>query len=443
MSIKTLDYSMLEQYKGFLNPWYSYKIALGGRGAGRSTAAESGLLYTAETTRTKILCTREFQNSIEESTKSNLEEMIETIGNRKSWKITKSNIIHRKTGSEFIFKGLARNPSKLKSIRNIGIAFVEECEDVTEDSLRKVLMPTVREDGSELWCCGNNKHRTDAVAATFVECDEPPPGTLVMGSNYLANPYCSEKFILEAEHMRKTNPLLYEYIYLGHYLDQGNMRMIKRVNFDDGSTTINRRRDICVIGVDVAREGDDTTVIYVRVGKVIVEAQEYPICDLEILQTALTKLASSYKPDYINVDTTGHGAWAGDALRHMDVEVMDINFAEKPTHPSSWMKYPNKRTEMYGLGDEYFVHGGTIPKGATMLQEELESSWYELDNKNRQRMIKKPIIKEQIGRSPDRSDAFCLTLITHGDDMFRKPDRNAELTRQKRVSSDIIRGGTF
>lgn len=59
-------------------------------------------------------------------------------------------------GSQFIFRGLHNNVSEIKSLENISIAYVEEAENVSEESWQ-TLIPTIRADNSEIWVVFNPK----------------------------------------------------------------------------------------------------------------------------------------------------------------------------------------------------------------------------------------------------------------------------------------------
>jgi hypothetical protein len=152
---------------------------------------------------------------------------------------------------------------------------------------------------------------------------------------------------------------------------------------------------------------------------------------LDSLVMEIQAVIRDHKPQRINVDSTGHGAWVPDALMAYDIKVTPVCFSEDAWHPS---KFGNKRTEIYALANEYFEAGGVIPYDANDLEKELTASYYTLDSKDRPRLIPKIEIKKKIGRSPDNSDAFCLSLVTYPMGMFEKQSEisanyDAELVR--------------
>lgn len=86
-----------------------YKVLYGGRDSSKSWDAAAHAIRLANDLPVKFLCTRMFQNRIEESVYTLLIQQIERFGLRKDYKITNNKIINLKTGAEFNFYGLARN----------------------------------------------------------------------------------------------------------------------------------------------------------------------------------------------------------------------------------------------------------------------------------------------------------------------------------------------
>ena len=106
------------------------------------------LLIRARSSKIRVLCCREFQNSIAESSHQLLSDLIKQY-QLNDFEITDKSIVNKITGSDFIFKGLWNNEQSLKSIEGIDIAWVEEAQTITKNSL-EVLTPTIRKDGSQI-----------------------------------------------------------------------------------------------------------------------------------------------------------------------------------------------------------------------------------------------------------------------------------------------------
>lgn len=209
----------------FFDPGYHrYRVAYGGRSSGKSWAAERALLVRALQSKIRILCCREFQNSIAESVKHTLEENIELLGLETSFRSTKDSITCV-NGSQFIFRGLHNNVSEIKSLENISIAYVEEAENVSEDSWQ-TLIPTIRADNSEIWVVFNPKRPDAATYQRFVV--NPPGNALIRKVNYVDNPFCPRVMIEEAEEMRRKNPGLYRHVWLGECRTNDDRALWKR-----------------------------------------------------------------------------------------------------------------------------------------------------------------------------------------------------------------------
>lgn len=173
-----------------------YKIYYGGRGSAKTWAFAEALIKRALRRKTRILCTREYQSSIRDSVHKTLSLAIERLGVRSYFTITDREI-RSPIGSEFIFKGLYHNPDEIKSTEDVDVAWVEEGQRTSEDSWR-VLIPTIRKPGSEIWVSFNPDSETDPTYRRFVV--NPPEGAIVHKVNYSENPYFTPELEFERLH---------------------------------------------------------------------------------------------------------------------------------------------------------------------------------------------------------------------------------------------------
>jgi len=165
-----------------------------------------------------------------------------------------------------------------------------------------------------------------------------------------------------------------------------------------------------IIGCDVARFGDDATVVARRQGLLafpLVVLQKY-----NTLQIAdyISQIRGEWVPDGINVDGTGgFGAGVVDNLRRlMNINVFEVHFAASPEDSHLL----NKRAEMYQRLADWIRGGGQIPNDPDLIAE-LSAIEYEIDNAGRMKILSKSDIKEKLGRSPDRADALALTFASN------------------------------
>jgi phage terminase large subunit len=167
---------------------HRYKVFYGGRGSGKSWAVARALIAMADFGRVRILCCREVQNSIRDSSYQTLKDTAERIGLFDRFDFKESEIEHKRTGSRFIFSGLLRNENSIRSKEGIDICWIEEASSVSRKSW-DVLIPTIRRPGSELWLTFNPL-TVDDPTNDFLEA--PPPGAYVRKVNYTDNPYFPE-----------------------------------------------------------------------------------------------------------------------------------------------------------------------------------------------------------------------------------------------------------
>ena len=186
----------------------------GGRGSLKSWGISDALLIRGWERPTRWLCAREFQSSIRESVHQLLEEQIERLGLSAAYRVEKQGIFGRHHATEFTFTGLSDETSEsIKSYEGYDGAWVEEARVLTQTSLNK-LLPTIREEASEIWFSYNPELETDAIHV-FADSLTPEDG-IVIDLNWRDNPWFNGT--IEAERLRaqRTLPKLdYENIWEG------------------------------------------------------------------------------------------------------------------------------------------------------------------------------------------------------------------------------------
>lgn len=189
-----------------------YKVFYGGRGSGKSTSIAIALVMLAFKEQKRILCTREFQNSITESVHQLLREAIENLQLEKFFKVTDRKITCI-NGSEFIFKGLRTNPDSVKSLQGIDICWVEEAQTISKASL-EILTPTIRNVNAEIWFSLNPRHEDDPVYDRFV-LNPYEDNIIAVEINFWDNPWFPEVLLNEMKADKLNDYDLYEHKWLG------------------------------------------------------------------------------------------------------------------------------------------------------------------------------------------------------------------------------------
>lgn len=160
-----------------------------------------------------------------------------------------------------------------------------------------------------------------------------------------------------------------------------------------------------ILGVDVARQGDDMSAICRRKGMAVFPIRSMRIPDTMLIAAQVGQEIDAHQADATFVDETGgYGAGVVDALRQLRRTPIGVQFAGKPSD----IRYFNKRSEMYFLLAEWVKSGGALPKDDE-LKEELCATEYTFQG-DKFRLISKDDIKQLIGRSPDKADAVALTF---------------------------------
>lgn len=190
----------------------------GGRYSLKSHTVARILIIRARQERTRVLCCREMQNSIADSSHQLLSDLIK-LYELDDFQITEKSIVNTINGSDFLFKGLHRNEQSIKSTEGVDIAWVEEAQAVSENSI-EILTPTVRKPGSQIIYTYNRLEEEDPVHKRLVV--EGRPNTLVIQVNYdVAERYgwMPDEIRNEMLDDRERRPDLYKHKWLGEPLE--------------------------------------------------------------------------------------------------------------------------------------------------------------------------------------------------------------------------------
>ncbi len=162
-----------------------------------------------------------------------------------------------------------------------------------------------------------------------------------------------------------------------------------------------------IMGVDVARFGDDQSVIARRHGRKLEPLIKFREMDTMQLAHEVAKVINTYQPDVTFVDEVGVGAGVVDRLRQLGYQVIGVNGGSKPEKQNESV-YVNKRAEMWGRMKEW-LDSAEIPADIELM-EELVGPEYGYDNKMRIMLERKEEMKKRGLTSPDNGDAVALTF---------------------------------
>ena len=198
-----------------------YRGAYGGRGSAKTRtfakmAAIKGYEFAAENKPGIILCAREFQNSIDDSSMAEVKAAILS----EPWLAVHYDIGERYIRTKdrrisFSFVGLRHNLDSIKSKARTRLCWIDEAEPVSEVAWAK-LIPTVREEGSELWITWNPEREESATHKRFRL--DPPDGAKIVELNWRDNKWFPS--VLDDERLadKEKRPGSYDHIWEGGFV---------------------------------------------------------------------------------------------------------------------------------------------------------------------------------------------------------------------------------
>jgi phage terminase large subunit len=330
---------------------------------------------------------------------------------RPGWGLRSSDqyLLHD-NGSRLDFGGLASNEDrdKLKSME-LTFAFVDEASDVDPKSVRMLEASCRRQKEFADLAFVLYASNPETCWLQFEFIDELKTGRAYVPALPADNPYLDAFYV---DHLKETYedfPELMDAYVNGSW---GALGSNDRV-FSPALIAKAMKRD-CEFGtpvqwgVDVARFGDDHTVVYERRGMATPTLlADWSRQDTRETSDKLVALfrASPHPPTVICVDDIGVGGGVTDNLRKAGLPVRAVNVGEAAENSD---KFVNKRAELtLGLRDA--IESGACLPDDDQLRIELSASRY-LVRSGRIAVEGKDELKRRLGRSPDHADALILAF---------------------------------
>ncbi len=196
------------------------RAAYGGRGSGKTRTfakmtAIRAYMWDRAGAEGIILSARQFMNSLDDSS---MEEIKAAIRDEPwlhgHFDIGEKYIRTQSRRIAYKFAGLDRNIDSIKSKSRIKLCWVDEAEPVTEEAWTK-LIPTLREEDSELWVTWNPESKRSSTHKRFRESKDPR--TLVTEINWRDNPWFPD--VLNRTRLRdvEARPDKYAHIWEGDF----------------------------------------------------------------------------------------------------------------------------------------------------------------------------------------------------------------------------------
>lgn len=192
-----------------------YKALHGGRGGMKSHFFAELLIERCLMQKTRWACIREVQGTLRDSVRQLLIDKIAKFKVESQFEVLEAEI-RCPHGGLIIFKGMqSYNAANIKSLEDFDGAWVEEAQTFSETSLR-MLRPTIRKDGSELWFSWNPRYETDAVDK-FFRGKKPPDDSIIIEVNWHDNPWFPVALVNEKNQDYEADPEMAEHVWGGGY----------------------------------------------------------------------------------------------------------------------------------------------------------------------------------------------------------------------------------
>ena len=201
-------------------------------------------------------------------------------------------------------------------------------------------------------------------------------------------------------------------------------------------------------GIDVARFGDDTTVVFPTKGGMTEKPIQWSKVDTAITtEKIIQNISLNDWKAVLKVHDIGVGGGVSDQLNKLKRDdlgkyhfrVDRINFSAGTTNPDKWF---NLRTEVYDKLAQMFIdHEIAIPDDDDLASElaTIRVKYVGKDNQIKQ-VEPKSQIKDRLKRSPDKADALAMAMYegVEGtwEDIAEKDEKTAQSARS--ITSDLL-----
>ncbi len=434
-----------EKLLPFVEKQKRFKIAIGGRGSGKSMTFADLCLMDAQVKSIKTACFREYQNSIDDSVLSLLTSEVERL-ELQGFECQQSKILY--TGNEcFKFRGLARNPEGVKSMHGFKRFWVEEAQTISYESLKN-LTPTLRMEDSEIWMSANLRSMADPFSQRFFKPFEKELRKngyyeddmhLIVWINYDDNPLFPD--VLEQERAYDEENLstaLYRHIWLGEPYDEVNDSIIPVEWFEaaiDAHVKLGFKPEGARIAAhDPSDIGPDPKGFALRQGSVFLDVREEEVGDVnEGLDWAIAK-ANEYNADVFVWDGDGLGAplkrdvdraFAGtktdyfmfkgsEAPEDPDGDFVSVEGESQANRKTNKDSLLNKRAQYsHRLMMRFYNTWRAVTKGVYINPDELISLSSDIDNLDE--------IRAQVCRVPRKRNNNGKFQVLNKAEMRKKP----------------------
>ena len=316
-----------EKLLPFLTAPQPIKVAVGGRGSGKSIGLCDMAVCKMEREEIDVYCLREYQETIAESVHRTLTLSITDRLGLEGWDIQESKIISP-FGNRTAYKGAARNPNNIQGAENYLLSMFGEAHAASQESIDKLLPTILRKPGAQCWFDANPQSSEDPFSKRFIV---PYMDQLlstgvyqddlhyIVMVNWRDNPWWNE----EQERLREWDfrnlpRAKYDWIWEGHFNDSVDDALIMSEWFD-ACVDAHKRLGFKAEGMRIAAHdpsamGEDTKGYALRHGSVFLDVQEMATGSVNEGCDWATGLAIQSGCDYFTWDCDGMGVALNDQV---------------------------------------------------------------------------------------------------------------------------------
>lgn len=393
---------------------FSYFLAEGGRGSGKSHSIARIILWICEQRNVRVVCGREIQKSITQSVYNLFKDLVVNYG--LDFTLESSKITHNRTGSVISFMGFREQGRvNIKGLEGVDILWIDEAESITKPTLDTII-PTIRKDNALVFFSMNRYVRNDPV---YVFC-AGKKDCLHIKINYYDNKHCPDKIKREAEELKLKNYRDYKHIYLGEPLDQTIDYLFSSAKLEKAESIIAHSehfKKISVMSVDLGAGGD--LCVAKKVAAIDnskfeeVETLTWSERDTDITIGKVIALKAKWQPDLVIVDGGGLGLPMYNTMSKSIEDLIKFDGAGATRQENA----SNQRADGYfclkDLIDSEFLK---INDKKAIAQLEYIKIVYQRSGKIF--IQDKKEMKAEHGESPDNADslmmaAYALTYYSH------------------------------
>lgn len=440
-----------------------YRIIYGGSGSGKSVYAAQ-----EETERARkdgdhfILLVRKNKNDVRTSCFEQVKKVISANGWRGRVKIRRQEMrISFPNGAEMLGVGLD-DPGKLKSIVDPTRVWIEEANQINQgdfEELNRRLRGKTHLNYQLTLTFNPAMSRTHWIRKRWFEDGQPigekhtyETGRLsveykttkrafIMRTTHEHNPWVDDEYGETLDEAGEKARAVYK---RGTFYDSDDPEQLIKTDWVEAAFGRDLEPETPTLGVDVARFGDDDTVILAMDHPIVREISAYEgNRTTETASKTVEKAEEHGVPEEnVVVDTGGLGAGTGDTLYEMDFDFQPVKYGESPIedseYKSSFFTFENLRSQMWWHLRRLFLHEEIaidLPPDSSMamrLQSDVTAPRYDI--RAGRKIIVEPKegrsdtwgVKARLGRSPDTGDALIQAAFA------------PRLTRSKNVGGSLI-----